>query len=86
MRISGRDARAHARIETGSLAASLELQINGLDAALLLEHALAASPVKIVPAASALTLAAETDGARAVTAQLSVTMTGLGHHAQRLTA
>ena len=81
-----RDARAHARIETGSLAASLELQIDGLEAAPLFERALAASPAKIVPAASAVTLAAETDGARAVSAQLSVTMPGLGHYAQRLTA
>ncbi len=73
-----RDAHAHARIETGSLAASLELQIDQLEAAPLFERALAASPVKIAPAASAITLLVETDGTRAATAQLSVAMSGLG--------
>ena len=70
-------ARARTRIETGSLAADLELQIDGLETGPLLERALAASPVKILPAKSAVTLTANTDGARVLNAQLDVAMPGL---------
>ena len=71
-------AHAHTRIEAGSLAANVELQIDGLDVVPFLEPALAASPVRILPAASAVSLVAKTDGAQAVTAQLSVATPGLG--------
>jgi len=71
-------AHAHMRIEAGSLAANVDLQIDGLKADPFLAPALAASPVRILPAASAVSLVARTDGARAVTAQLSVATQGLG--------
>ena len=68
-----RAARAHARFETDSLAAKLELEIDGLEAESLLERRFAASTVIVHPAATDVTLTAGTDGQRTATAQLTVT-------------
>ena len=73
-----RNARAQLRIDTHSLAANLELDIEALDAAPALERVLASSSTRILPAASTASLAMTTDGRGLAGAQLSIAMPALG--------
>jgi AsmA-like C-terminal region len=70
--------RAHARIDTDSLAASFDVALDGLEAAAALESHFAGSPVRWHPGAAATTLVVETDGQRSGNAQLAVAMPALG--------
>ena len=75
---SWKRAEAHAKIATESLASSLELTIEDLEAGPVLERMLGESSVRLHPAATDLNLAAQTDGLRSATAQVSVAMPALG--------
>jgi len=75
---SWKRAEAHAKITTESLASSLELAIEDLEAGPVLERLLGESSIRLHPAATDLKLAAQTDGLRSATAQVSVAMPALG--------
>jgi hypothetical protein len=73
-----RNARAHARIDTHSLAANLELDVEALDATPALERVLASSSTRILPGLSTVSLGMTTDGRGLASAQLSIAMPALG--------
>lgn len=70
--------RAYARIETESLAASLDVAVDGLEAARFLDPLFAASPVRVHPSAANTTLVLATDGQHSGNAQLAVAMPAFG--------
>ena len=65
------NARLHATIATGSLAVTAELDVDDLDAAAVFARVLDQATMRLDPAASDLTLALSTDGARSANGQLS---------------
>lgn len=75
---SWKRAEAHTKIATDSVASSLELTIEDLDAGPVLERLLGESSIRLHPAATDLKLAAQTDGRHSATAQVSVAMPALG--------
>jgi AsmA-like C-terminal region len=72
------EARASAQIATDSLAAKVDLEIEGADAVSTLEHLLPPSPVRWYPGTIDAKLVAETDGERSATGELTVAMPALG--------
>jgi len=73
-----RHARAKGHINNASLAAQLELAVDGLDAAPAFNRALGAASLEVFAGPGNVALAAETDGLHSATARLSMDLPTLG--------